>query len=90
MVEPTTLMCGHSFCRPCLAQWYLKSGKRECPNCRQVDESVPKVNTVLSFSSSSSSSLVVAAATADSTATQSENKETRQYTFNLKSIQCTT
>ncbi|KAI0224701.1 Bifunctional apoptosis regulator [Lamellibrachia satsuma] len=47
MVEPTTLMCGHSFCRPCVAQWYLKSGKRECPNCRQVDERVPNVNTVL-------------------------------------------
>lgn len=47
LVEPTTLMCGHSFCRICLARWYLESGKRECPECRQVYLGVPKVNIVL-------------------------------------------
>ena len=35
LVEPTTLDCGHTVCRLCLAHWYLL-GKRECPQCRQV------------------------------------------------------
>lgn len=36
MVLPTTLTCGHSFCRHCLARWFDVGSKAECPSCRQV------------------------------------------------------
>lgn len=36
MVLPTTLNCGHSFCRHCLAHWFRVGEKAECPSCRQV------------------------------------------------------
>ncbi|KAH9504075.1 hypothetical protein Btru_067679 [Bulinus truncatus] len=44
-VQPTTLTCGHTSCRICLAKWYFNSKKKECPLCRQVYEGHPKVNT---------------------------------------------
>ncbi|XP_028828120.1 bifunctional apoptosis regulator-like isoform X2 [Denticeps clupeoides] len=47
LVNPTTLTCGHSFCRHCLAQWWEESGKNECPECREKWEGFPKVNIVL-------------------------------------------
>ncbi|KAJ8318567.1 hypothetical protein KUTeg_003658 [Tegillarca granosa] len=34
MVQATTLNCGHSFCRICLARWFLASKKAECPTCQ--------------------------------------------------------
>ena len=38
MVLPTSLNCGHSFCRHCLAWWYDSSRQMECPACRQVQK----------------------------------------------------
>ncbi|XP_019350339.1 bifunctional apoptosis regulator isoform X2 [Alligator mississippiensis] len=47
LVNPTTLNCGHSFCRHCLAFWWLSSKKNECPECREKWEGFPKVNILL-------------------------------------------
>ncbi|XP_063055788.1 bifunctional apoptosis regulator-like isoform X3 [Engraulis encrasicolus] len=47
LVEPTTLNCGHSFCRHCLAQWWESSHKTECPECREKWEGFPRVNILL-------------------------------------------
>ncbi|XP_006637034.3 bifunctional apoptosis regulator [Lepisosteus oculatus] len=47
LVNPTTLNCGHSFCRHCLALWWESSRKHECPECREKWEGFPKVNIVL-------------------------------------------
>uniref|UniRef100_A0A8B9HP32 Bifunctional apoptosis regulator n=1 Tax=Astyanax mexicanus TaxID=7994 RepID=A0A8B9HP32_ASTMX len=44
LVDPTTLTCGHTFCRHCLAQCFLTSLKKECPECRQIWWSFPKIN----------------------------------------------
>ncbi|CAL1527053.1 unnamed protein product [Lymnaea stagnalis] len=43
-VQPTTLTCGHTSCRICLAKWYFNSKKKECPMCRQTYMGHPKVN----------------------------------------------
>lgn len=45
--NPVTLLCGHSFCQLCLADWYLISSKKICPVCRQEWHGVPKVNQTL-------------------------------------------
>ncbi|KAG7276796.1 hypothetical protein CRUP_008746 [Coryphaenoides rupestris] len=37
LVNPTTLNCGHNFCRHCLALWWESSHKTECPECREKD-----------------------------------------------------
>ncbi|XP_028355586.1 bifunctional apoptosis regulator isoform X2 [Physeter macrocephalus] len=47
LVNPTTLNCGHSFCRHCLALWWSSSKKTECPECREKWEGFPKVNILL-------------------------------------------
>ncbi|KPP64572.1 bifunctional apoptosis regulator-like [Scleropages formosus] len=47
LVNPTTLNCGHSFCRHCLALWWESSRKNECPECREKWEGFPKVNILL-------------------------------------------
>ncbi|KAM9210758.1 bifunctional apoptosis regulator isoform 2-T2 [Dugong dugon] len=47
LVSPTTLNCGHSFCRHCLALWWASSKKTECPECREKWEGFPKVNILL-------------------------------------------
>ncbi|XP_028912556.1 bifunctional apoptosis regulator [Ornithorhynchus anatinus] len=47
LVNPTTLNCGHSFCRHCLALWWVSSKKTECPECREKWEGFPKVNILL-------------------------------------------
>ncbi|XP_072552790.1 bifunctional apoptosis regulator-like [Salminus brasiliensis] len=44
LVDPTTLSCGHTFCRHCLAQWCLSSLKYNCPECRQTWRGFPKIN----------------------------------------------
>ncbi|XP_053333149.1 bifunctional apoptosis regulator-like [Clarias gariepinus] len=47
LVNPTTLTCGHSFCRHCLAQWWESSRRTECPECREAWQGFPKVNILL-------------------------------------------
>ncbi|XP_053471604.1 bifunctional apoptosis regulator-like isoform X1 [Ictalurus furcatus] len=47
LVNPTTLTCGHSFCRHCLAQWWESSRRTECPECREPWQGFPKVNILL-------------------------------------------
>jgi len=47
LVEPTTILCGHNFCRLCLAEMFLSSGRNDCPMCRETWSGVPKVNTAL-------------------------------------------
>lgn len=47
LINPTTLNCGHSFCRHCLALWWVSSKKNECPECREKWEGFPKVNILL-------------------------------------------
>ncbi|XP_074136669.1 bifunctional apoptosis regulator [Sminthopsis crassicaudata] len=47
LVNPTTLNCGHSLCRHCLALWWVSSKKTECPECREKWEGFPKVNILL-------------------------------------------
>ncbi|XP_016890404.1 bifunctional apoptosis regulator isoform X2 [Cynoglossus semilaevis] len=45
LVNPTTLTCGHNFCRHCLAQWW--ESKKQCPEYREKWEGFPKVNILL-------------------------------------------
>ncbi|KAM3623047.1 uncharacterized protein V6R79_006220 [Siganus canaliculatus] len=47
LVNPTTLTCGHNFCRHCLALWWDSSRKNECPECREKWEGFPKTNILL-------------------------------------------
>lgn len=47
LVNPTTLTCGHNFCRHCLALWWESSRKKECPECREKWEGFPKINILL-------------------------------------------
>ncbi|XP_076004355.1 bifunctional apoptosis regulator-like isoform X2 [Genypterus blacodes] len=47
LVDPTTLTCGHNFCRHCLASWWESSHKTECPECREKWEGFPKINILL-------------------------------------------
>ncbi|KAG7485135.1 bifunctional apoptosis regulator [Solea senegalensis] len=49
LVNPTTLTCGHNFCRHCLALWWESSRKNECPECREKWEGFPKVNILLRY-----------------------------------------
>nr|XP_054762929.1 bifunctional apoptosis regulator-like isoform X2 [Lytechinus pictus] len=47
MVQPTTLNCGHSFCRLCLARWWKTSQKMTCPECRQPWTGFPHINIII-------------------------------------------
>uniref|UniRef100_G3Q7I0 Bifunctional apoptosis regulator n=1 Tax=Gasterosteus aculeatus aculeatus TaxID=481459 RepID=G3Q7I0_GASAC len=47
LVNPTTLTCGHNFCRHCLAGWWESSRKNECPECREKWAGFPKINILL-------------------------------------------
>ena len=47
MVEPTTLNCGHSFCRHCLALWLNQGKQHICPQCRSVWMGFPQINYTL-------------------------------------------
>jgi hypothetical protein len=45
--DPLTLLCGHSFCQLCLANWVIASNNKTCPTCRQFWNGVPKINIAL-------------------------------------------
>ncbi len=47
MIQPTTLNCGHSFCRVCLARWWKAMKKMTCPGCRQPWSGFPHINIIL-------------------------------------------
>uniref|UniRef100_A0A4W4F0W4 RING-type domain-containing protein n=1 Tax=Electrophorus electricus TaxID=8005 RepID=A0A4W4F0W4_ELEEL len=47
MVDPTTLNCGHSFCRHCIALWLQASHTMECPGCCEFFQNFPKINISL-------------------------------------------
>lgn len=59
LVNPTTLTCGHNFCRHCLALWWESSHKNECPECREKWEGFPKINILLRYASRSRAISVV-------------------------------
>uniref|UniRef100_A0A8C3A4Q5 RING-type domain-containing protein n=1 Tax=Cyclopterus lumpus TaxID=8103 RepID=A0A8C3A4Q5_CYCLU len=35
-IDPVVLMCGHSFCKTCLREWWRQSGLQTCPVCKQT------------------------------------------------------
>lgn len=43
--EPVVLKCSHSFCAPCLQQYWRSGLSRDCPLCRResMDEPVPSL-----------------------------------------------
>ncbi|CAG5135813.1 unnamed protein product [Candidula unifasciata] len=45
LVQPTTLTCGHTLCRDCLARWYFTSLRKTCPLCNQSFQGHPLINT---------------------------------------------
>lgn len=47
MVLPTTLNCGHTTCRHCLANWVTASKKTICPLCRQPFVGIPRTNVTI-------------------------------------------
>jgi hypothetical protein len=48
LCEPTTMHCGHSFCRNCTIKWYVTYRNSNCPVCRcKTDKDIPKVNVTL-------------------------------------------
>ncbi|XP_065066495.1 bifunctional apoptosis regulator-like [Rhopilema esculentum] len=47
LLDPTTLACGHTFCRFCLANWLSTSRKTECLQCRRPFAEFPKINFTL-------------------------------------------
>ncbi|XP_031722138.1 tripartite motif-containing protein 35-like [Anarrhichthys ocellatus] len=34
--DPVMLLCGHSFCKHCLQEWWRQSGQQTCPVCKQM------------------------------------------------------
>ena len=47
IVDPTTLTCGHTMCRYCVASWWHNSSKTTCPECQQVWHGFPQINFTL-------------------------------------------
>lgn len=48
MCEPTTMHCGHSFCRSCSIKWCFQYRHYNCPVCRKkLDKSLPSINLSL-------------------------------------------
>jgi len=47
MVDPTTLTCGHTMCRCCVAAWWHNAHKSTCPECNQIWQGFPQVNFTL-------------------------------------------
>ncbi|XP_078146216.1 zinc-binding protein A33-like [Centroberyx gerrardi] len=34
--DPVVLLCGHSFCKVCLQEWWRQSGVQTCPVCKEM------------------------------------------------------
>ncbi|KAM7395507.1 hypothetical protein PAMA_006993 [Pampus argenteus] len=34
--DPVVLLCGHSFCKECLQEWWRKSSVQTCPVCKEI------------------------------------------------------
>lgn len=34
--DPVLLLCGHSFCKHCLQEWWRQSGLKTCPVCKEL------------------------------------------------------
>ncbi|KAM8725857.1 E3 ubiquitin-protein ligase TRIM35-like [Acanthopagrus schlegelii] len=34
--DPVLLLCGHSFCKSCLQEWWRKSTQQTCPVCKEI------------------------------------------------------
>lgn len=34
--DPVLLLCGHSFCKDCLSEWWRQSGSQTCPICKEI------------------------------------------------------
>ena len=48
MQAPTTMHCGHSFCRTCTVKWCVVYKHYTCPVCRKpLDKKLPSVNVTL-------------------------------------------
>ena len=47
MIDPTSVTCGHTFCRLCLARWSLVRNQPVCAVCQQHWSGLPKVNITL-------------------------------------------
>ncbi|XP_070705975.1 zinc-binding protein A33-like [Pempheris klunzingeri] len=35
-MDPVVLLCGHSFCKRCLQEWWRQSGLQTCPMCKEI------------------------------------------------------
>lgn len=51
LCEPTTMSCGHSFCRVCTINWCFVYKNYNCPICRcpLADKTLPSVNLTLKY-----------------------------------------
>ena len=49
MVDPTTLDCGHTFCRLCVAKWWHTSKNINCLICRKPSQGFPEVSVQLRY-----------------------------------------
>jgi Zinc finger, C3HC4 type (RING finger) len=48
LIEPVTLLCGHSFCRVCELKCFAnREGIKSCALCRSCYSDKPKINIVL-------------------------------------------
>ena len=50
LVEPTTTVCGHSFCKPCLIQFLESNSEQKCPLCRSpIYQLIENINKNISL-----------------------------------------
>ena len=34
--DPIILLCGHSFCKNCIQEWWTQKGSKTCPVCKEM------------------------------------------------------